>query len=279
MFNLPTISLPAFPKIGTGEEGSKILKLVAPVIALLISFVVLIFVVWPTVNKVISITVSNKQLSERVGSLQSKADALQTLDKSQLDRQLSASEQLLPSDKGVFSIVQQIEREASSSGVILNKVDVAPGSIGDSTFDQNGAPPPTPVPGSAAGSADLGSTTVDTALVQLKVSFTGDYRGFLSFVKAITSLPRVVSIHDLTIIAGGTEASSVIHVQMTVNAYWKALPSELPPVESPIEKLSDSELAILDNVKFEQTTGAPINGGGTAVPAQPTGRSDIFAPF
>lgn len=279
MFNLPAISIPAFPKIGGGEESSRILKLVAPVIALLISFVVLIFVVWPTVNKVISITVSNKQLSERVGSLQSKADDLQTLDKSQLDQQLSVSEQLLPSDKGIFTIVQQIEREASSSGVILNKVDVAPGSIGNSTSNQDGTSPPAPVSSSAAGSADLGGTTVDTALVQLKVSFTGDYQGFLSFIKAITSLPRVVSIHDLTIIAGGRDASSVIHVQLTVNAYWKALPSELPPVESPIEKLSDSELAVLDNVKFENTTNASIIGGGAAAPVQPTGRSDIFAPF
>lgn len=278
MFKMPAISLPAFPKIGTSEESSKILKLGAPIAAFLISFVVLIFVVWPTINKVISITVSNGQLSERVGSLQSKADVLQTLDKSQLDQQLSASEQLLPSDKGVFSIVQQIEREASLSGVILNKVDVAPGSIGSAAPGQDASSTPAPV-AAGASSADLAGTTVDTPFVQLKVSLTGDYRGFLSFMKAITSLSRVVSIHDLTIIAGGGEASSVIHVQMTVNAYWKALPSELPPVESPIEKLTDAEIGILQNVKFEDITSASIIGGGTSAPAQPTGRTDIFAPF
>lgn len=277
MFNLPAISLPAFPKIGSGEEASKILKLAAPIIALFIALIVFVLVVWPTFNKVIGITVSNRQLSGRVVSLQSKADELQTLDKNQLDQQLSASEQLLPSDKGVFSIVQQIEREASASGVILNKVDVAPGSIGGSSSDEKTSQP-SPAPGAVTESGDLGGTTVDTPLVQLKVSFTGDYQGFLSFIKAITSLPRVVSIHDLSIVAGGAEASSVIHVQMTVNAYWKPLPGELPPVESPIEKLSESELKILDNVKFEDTTSAPIINGSAAAPV-PTGRTDIFAPF
>ncbi len=280
MFNLPTITIPAMPKIGTGEETSKILKLAAPVAALLISVVVLIFVVWPTIGRVINISVSNKQLSERVGGLQSKADSLQTLDKSQLDQQLTASEQLLPSDKGVFSIVQQIERQASSSGVILNKVDVAPGSIGGSASNQKSASTPVPVQSTAVPSGDLGGATVDTPLVQLKVSFTGDYRGFLSFMKAITSLPRVISIHDLTIIAGGSGGTaSVIHVQMTVNAYWKPLPSELPPVESPISKLTDSELKILENVKFENVASAPIiSGAGSSAPT-PTGKSDIFAPF
>jgi len=277
MFSLPAISLPAFPKIGSGEETSKILKLVTPVVALGISLIVLVLVVWPTINKVISITVSNGLLTERVRSLQSKAGSLKTLDKNQLDRQLSRSEQLLPSDKGVFSIVQQLEREASGSGVILNKIDVAPGSIGETTAAQSGtaASAPTPVP--AAGG--LSGDTINTPLVQLKVSFTGDYRGFLSFMQAVISLPRVVSIQDLSIVAGGTGGSSVIHVQMTLNAYWKPLPSELPPVEAPIEKLTDAEQAILDKVKFEDITNAPVISGGTVVPSQPTGRSDIFAPF
>jgi Tfp pilus assembly protein PilO len=279
MFNLPTISLPAFPKIGSGEETSKILKLAAPVGALVVAVLVFIFVVLPTFNKVIGITVSNRQLSARVGSLETKASALQSLDKNKLDLQLSASEQLLPSDKGVFTIVGQIEREASNSGVILNKVDVAPGSIGDSSGDKSlTSGQGQGQTSSAPAAGDLGGVNVDTPLVQLKVSFTGDYRGFLNFIKAIASLPRVVSIHDLTIVTGGAEASSVIHIQMTVDAYWKPLPSELPPVESPIEQLTDSESKILDNVKFEQTT-APIVNGGVANPTVPTGRSDIFAPF
>lgn len=277
MFSLPAISLPAFPKIGSGEETSKILKLVTPVVALGISLIVLVLVVWPTINKVISITVSNGQLTERVRSLQSKADSLKTLDKNQLDQQLSRSEQLLPSDKGVFSIVQQLEREASGSGVILNKIDVAPGSIGETTAAQSGTATSAPTPVPAAGG--LSGDTINTPLVQLKVSFTGDYRGFLSFMQAVISLPRVVSIQDLSIVAGGTGGSSVIHVQMTLNAYWKPLPSELPPVESPIEKLTDAEQAILDKVKFEDITNASVISGGTAVPSQPTGRSDIFAPF
>ncbi len=279
MLGMPTITMPALPKFGASAESSKVFKLAAPVVALVIAGAVLLFVVWPTISRVISITVTNRQLTERVGSLEEKAAVLQDLDRSLLDRQLTASEQVLPSDKGVFSIISQIERQASASGVILNKITVAPGSIGGTTESEKltatGQPPAAQTAGQ---SADLGGVTVATPYVQIKVSFSGDYRGFLNFLNALTGLPRIVSVHDLTIISSGADGSSVIDVQMTVDAYWKGLPTELPPVESPIEKLTDEEVALLEDVRFEDTPSAPVTVGGGSV-GGPIGRSDIFAPF
>lgn len=287
MINLPVISI---PKINIGADSSKFLKLGAPAAAIAVSVLVLLFVIWPTFNSMIKLNISNKQLATRASSLEAKSQDLATLDRNKLDRELTASEQLLPSDKGVFLIVQQIERAASSSGVILNRIDVAPGSIGDSVSTgqgsaQGAASAQTSAPGQNA--ADLGSAVIDTPKVQLRVAITSDYAGFLKFLNTLISLPRVVSIHDLTLsTAGGTGgSSSALRTALTLDAYWKPLPKELPAVETAISKLTPEEENIIDNVVTTSLTNSTSSGsGGTSTsipstPSAPSGRSDLFAPF
>lgn len=287
MINLPVISI---PKINIGADSSKFLKLGAPAVAIAVSVLVLLFVIWPTFNSMIKLNISNKQLATRASSLEAKSQDLATLDRNKLDRDLTASEQLLPSDKGVFLIVQQIERAASSSGVILNRIDVAPGSIGDSVSTgqgsaQGAASAQTNAPGQNA--ADLGSVVIDTPKVQLRVAITSDYAGFLKFLNTLISLPRVVSIHDLTLsTAGGTGgSSSALRTALTLDAYWKPLPKELPAVETAISKLTPEEENIIDNVVTTSLTNSTSSGsGGTSTsipstPSAPSGRSDLFAPF
>lgn len=281
MIGLPSISMPALPKIGSSGGTSKALKLAAPIGSIVISAIVLIFVIWPTFGRVINLNVSNKQLVVRTQSLESKVEALSSLDRRLLDRQLSASEQLLPSDKGVFSLVSQIEKEASASGVLLDKIDVAPGNFGDSltlgqsadtnvqTATQQGA-------SGAQASADLGDLSVSTPKVAIKVSISSDFQGLLRFINAMDVLPRVISIHDFTIVSSGS--GSGIGTRLTIDAFWEPIPRELPAVETPITPLTDSESRILDNVKFAVSEAGPLIGGEGGV-SVPTGKSDIFAPF
>lgn len=281
MISLPSLPSITLPKFGTGAETPKFLKLAAPAGAVLVSFIILFFVVWPTFTKVLNLSISNKQLANRAQSLKTKAEDLASLDRDVLDKQLSESEQLLPSDKGVFSIVSQIEKAASSAGVILNKVDVTPGTVGDSaslgkTAAESGA---APAAGSAPGqgAADLINVNVTTPKVQLSLSLTSDYRGFLQFINILTSLPRVVSVRDLSVSStGGAGSQGAIRTLLTVDAYWKPLPKELPAVETPIEKLTAGELQLLDKVKSAQAGGTGVPPGNISVPV---GKTDIFAGF
>ena len=280
MISLPSFSMPALSSIGSSESVSKVLKMAAPIGSVVISSIVLIFVVWPTFSRIINLNITNKQLSIRAAGLEAKVQSLNSLDQNLLDRQLSASEQLLPSDKGVFSIVSQIEREASAAGVVLDKVDVAPGSVGDSlTLSQsqetNTQPTQRQTASSGQGSADLGSLAVSTPQVQLKIAVSSDYQGLLRFINGLYSVSRIVSIHDLTIVSSGS--GSGITTQLIIDAFWAPIPRELPAVETPIVFLTDSELAILQKVSpGEGGVGIAAGGEGVSVP---TGKSDIFAPF
>lgn len=281
MFNLPQIPSIAMPKFGAGvsADASRIMKLAAPVGAISVSVVIFLFIVWPKFNEVLRLRSSNSQLEARSVSLAEKSTVLASLDRDQLDVQLGSAEALLPSDKGVFLLVAQIERAASLAGVILNKVDVTPGAVGQITSDaKSGAAAAQPAAGATAntGAADLGGATFDTAKIQLKVSITSDYSAFLRFLTSIAILPRVVSISDLTLSSASTGSeTSAVRTLLTIDAYWSPIPSELPSVETPVEKLTESEEQRLGSVRSAEATG----GGAVSLPSVPTGKPDLFAPF
>lgn len=278
MIGIPGLSSLSFPKIGAGFEAPKVFKLAAPIGALFVSLIVFILIVWPKFNDVIKLKISNAELTSRAASLEAKAQLLSSLDKDKLNSQLTASEALLPSDKGVFSLVTQIEKSASASGVILNKVDVSPGSINDSGGSGSGQAPVAQAAGIAGQAADLGSFTSDVPKIQVRVAITSDYKSFIQFLNNLLSLPRVVSIHDLSISSQSVSGqASALKSLMTLDAYWKSLPKELPSIESAIQSLSEGETKRLDNIKVGEVTGGVA--GPVVIPSVPTGRSDLFAPF
>lgn len=281
MIGLPS-SL-AIPKFAFGDKLNKYVKLAAPASAIGVCAIVLMFVVWPTVDKLIKLNISNRNLSERALKLDQKAKDLVSLDRDLLDKQLGAGEMMLPSDKGVFIMVQQLEKVASSSGVILNKVDVTPGTVGDNmTLGQSGTAQGTagaPVVAPGQGAADLGELAVSTPKVQLKVSLTSDYSAFLQFLSALSALPRVVSVHDLTLASSSVGSSAALRSVLTLDAYWSPLPKELPDVETPINKLSSNEEKLLNDVSFQSASFGGSEISAPAGPQVPIGRSDIFAPF
>lgn len=250
--NLPTIAL---PKIALPFASSRVTTLAAPIGAIAVSIVVLVFVVWPKFNQVLKLNGENEQLSTLVKNLEIKAAKLAALDRNELDLQLGASEQLLPSDKAVFSIVSQIEKAAGGSGVVLSKVDASPGAVGDSTKPQSAQPAQTP-----------GDPTTK---VQVKVNVSSDYKSLISFLSNILGLPRAVVIKDVAISAS---SGSQIKTALTVDAFWQALPKDLGPVDSPIADLTGDEDARLKKII---ATGTSVN----VLPQVATGRSDLFAPF
>lgn len=279
MISLPSIHIGQLSKLTSGMGTSKVVKIGVPVAAILIAVAVLVGVVWPVFGKVVNLRISNKQLVERVKGLEGKLSALQSLDRDVLDRQLGASEQMLPSDKGVFSVVSQIENEASKSGVILGRVDVAPGSIGASLLPAQSATAQTAAGGTTKPPTEAEAAKAETPFVEIKLSLTSDYQSLLRFISALNSLPRVVTIPGIVVVADST--TGAIRSQMSVDAYWKPLPAELPPVEAPIVLLTEDEERILAGVKeIEFAASGAVTGGGVAAgPTVPTGKSDIFAPF
>ncbi|MBI2599183.1 hypothetical protein HYW40_03120 [Candidatus Curtissbacteria bacterium] len=266
--DLPAVQL---AKIGNIGGISRFAKVAVPAGAILGSILVLIFVVWPKFNDVLNLRRVNGELALRVEALELKAQKLAQFDKSELESQLGYAEALLPSDKEVFSLVAQVERAASSSGVVLNKVEVSPGTVGGGDGKVSGAAPVAPLSSPTPADTAAGNTPK----VQVKVSISSDYKSFLQFLNEVLAFSRVLAVRELTLssVLGAGQTSGQIKTLVTLDAYYQTLPSELSSIESPIDDLTQAEVSRLNQVRASGLSGppplAPVQGG----------RSDLFAPF
>lgn len=269
--NLPTISL---PKLGNPVFAAKVTGFAAPIAATIVSVIVIAFIVWPKFSDVMRLRTENKELEIRATSLEAKAGKLATYDKEVLDKQLVAAEQLMPSEKGIFSIASRVERAAAASGVLLAGIEVvAPGQASQAKPSlPAGSATPAPTASPAPVAPAVGQTAGDESKVQLRISVSSDYKSFLQFLGNILAIPRVLSIADLGLAAGGAGGGTgQLKTGLVIDAYYSLLPRELSSIETPIEDLTASEVSLLSKVGSGE---APV-----AVPAVPVGRSDLFASF
>lgn len=262
--NLPTLASAAkVEKL----DISKVIIFAPPAIAILASFLIAFFVVWPRFKDVLSLQQSNKTLAENAISLEQKVTALASVDRTKLKAQLLAADQLIPSDKNIFNFIGQIEGVRNLSGVVITNLSVGTvGQFGASKADASGAAAPTPPP--VATSVD--PVLSNASQVQMKLSLTSDYRALFQFLDNVYALPRVAIVKDLSLSA----ADSQLTTNMTINALWQALPTELAAVESPLLTLTASQEELLSKI---EKSGTAITT--QVVPEVAKGRSDIFTPF
>lgn len=267
--NLPSLSIARLlPKIEFGRTQ----LLLAPAGAILIALIVLVLVIWPKFTQALAIRAENQQLAVRIGVLETKVQVLESLDRNDLVEQLGDAERLLPSDKAVFSYIRQIEAAASAAGVILSKVDVAPGIL--SGGSAGASQPPTAQGATPGGAGDA----LEGAKVQVKISLTSDYKSLVTLLERLMSLARVSAVRDLTIASASATGEVVpLRTSMALDAYFRPLPKELGSIEAPIEVLTEEEEKILAGV-HAAAISSPVTTS-SAVVAVPTGRTDLFAPF
>lgn len=249
-----------------GAEVSKFVGFAIPVGAILISFGVAFFVVWPKYNEVMRLKETNRQNTELAQKLDVKATELSALDAGKLTEQVAGAEQLLPSDKGVFTMLRQIENTAGSSGVLISNLSIAPGAVGKSGGKEGAAAPNTAAP---ALPAKDNVDPPDVSKISVKLSLTSDYKGLLSFLSGLSALPRVSAVKDLSV--GSQGGTGQVSSSFTIDAYWQVIPSELPSIESPITKITSDEEAMLAGVSNSSVQ--------STIPQVPLGRTDLFAPF
>ncbi len=270
--NLPAISVSN--KAGLGLGVSKYMPFAMPVGSLAISILVAYFVIWPKFGEVLSMRTSNQQLEVSAAQLEEKAQALTTLsqDKVTLEKQLGQSEQLLPSKNGVFSLLREIEVASATSGVLLEKIDVDPRSLGTSGTQQSGGTPAPPPDKNASSIVGMSPSVV------IKVALTGGYRSFLEFLGYLYNGSRVVSVDDLSLTSSSSKeggGGGVVRASITINAFWRPFPTNLGSLDKPIDKLSSTEVARLNAV----STASVSQASSSAEPSVNYGRTDLFAPF
>lgn len=268
---IPTLAV-AGKKAERSFDLSKVFLFGPSILAIAISLLIAFLVVWPRFGEAQRLKVSNKTLEETAVKLEAKAEALSRLDQDQLKTQLTAAEQLLPSEKGIFTFIRQIENVRNGSGVVITNLSV--GSVGQFSTgsettvgdSQNGAPvPPPSAPPAAGAQPDLG----DVSKVTMKVTLTSDFDQIFGFLNQLYALPRVTTVSGLSF---SLDQGGLIGTTMDINSLWQELPSELPSVEAPLATISEPEAALLKKVESEGSVASPV-----VVPDVPKGKTNIFA--
>ncbi len=254
-------------------DFSKVLVFAPSVVAIAASILIGFFVVWPKFSETLKLRGSNKTLEETAVKLEAKASALSKVDQGKAKQQLSIAEQIIPSDKNIFPLLQQIENVRNDSGVVISNLSV--GTVGqfkscdaasssDTTGSGAAAAPPAPSnddPIAAAGASS----------VSMKLSINSDYKSMLKFLSDVYNLPRVTVVNDLGF---GVGQQGQLTTQLTISSLWQATSAQLPSVEAPLASLSKTDLDLLSNV---QNTG--VVNASPVVPNVPKGKPDIFTPF
>lgn len=266
--NLPALII---PKMISFSGSSRLRAVGAPVAAIAASLAVVFFVSWPRFGEVLRLKAANDLLAGQAQAVERKAQLLSSLDLDLLDNQLVAAEGLLPSDKGVFSLVRQIEGAAVASGVLIDRLEVTPGQVAGEASKNNAAVGQQ----QTTGSGDKTGVKDPAPKIVLKVSFSSGYSSLVTFIGNVLGIPRALSISDISLSATSSEGTAVVRALVTVNGYWQQLPTQLSSIESPLEELTSTELELLSKIK---TTGG-VGAGSRAAPAVPLGKSDLFAPF
>jgi len=107
------------------------------------------------------------------------------------------------------------------------------------------------------------------------VSLTSGYSSLLQFLNNVSTIPRTVSISDLSVSSAASEGSAQLKVSMSIFAYFKPMPTDLGSIETPVTELTQSEKDKLEKIIDTGLATTP----SVSVPQVPIGREDIFAPF
>lgn len=271
MMNLPHMSQSGSLKSEASSLGAlKVIKLIPSLLGIVVCILVIIFVIWPKFNEVMKLRSENIELDKRVGALQEKTKLLSGFSQSKLEGNFINAEKLMPSDKAVFSMVSQVEKAASASGVILNKLDLVPGAASEqSSAVESGTV------SSSGAQGEISTLGVNTPRIQIKVSITSDYLSVLRFLDILVFSSRAVAITDLSVASNSTGGGGgSLRSSMVVNAFWKPLPKELPAIEASVQDISPEEEKLLKGIAESLDATASAD-----VPKVPLGRPDLFSPF
>lgn len=269
--NLPTLIMPRH-----GEKSfdlSKVFMFGPSAIAIIASIFIGFLVVWPKYSEIGQLRQSNKTLEETAGKLEDKAQALKSLDRVKLKTQLSAAEQLLPSEKKIFEFIRQVENVRNNTGVVITNLSV--GSVGqfkssnsekaDEGAGQNTTPAPAPAAPPAEGEVDANVNTVT-----MKVSVSSDFEQIFKFLNELYALPRVTTVKELTFAID--QQGSRLSTSLDINSLWQQLPTDLASVEAPLASLDQAEVDLLAKVESTGAVSAPV-----VVPDVPKGKLNIFS--
>jgi len=196
--------------------------------ALLVSFGLVVLVVFPRVTKFSDLRQKRDSEIQRYEKLKTKSEQLSQLLKSRtvLEADVELFENAVPSEANVPVLMTQVETMATDSGTLIDALQF---SKRGGTRSEKGT-----------------EKEKDYEPVELKASLEGDYAELLTFLKILENASRVVTVEDLRFTKAVAEGGKTVTKELLANFGLSSYYSEYEPKIVPEAPLGFS----LENEKY-----------------------------
>jgi len=218
--------------------------IIFPVLIILASLILIIFVIFPQIAKLISNNQQLGRMNQSLTSLEVKAQQLDTLDEAEIGRKLSISLTALPKDQDFVQTV----------GVIQSIVSLSSFSLASLQFGQS-------PPGNLGASA-----------FAVKVEVSGPKIALPQLLESIESSQRVMKVTSLEVAT--TPSGDIVNVSMSIIAFYSSIPQSLGAIDAPLPKLTEEDEKLI--ATLAKTTSTVVVFEATPVTFGPRGKEDPF---
>ncbi len=183
-------------------------------ILILLSVLVSVFWTYPMWNEISSIKTKKAEIQstlDRVNALARRRDEIRAQFNSLSPDDRSKLDEFFPKNKELGLLILNIDKAASSNGMILKKIDA---SENDKNRQNN--------QGNQSKEADE-----KYSYLPFQISVSGNYNSFLLFMKALEKSRRLIDIDSLSFDSGSVGAdgkvikSDFYEYSISAHSYWK----------------------------------------------------------
>lgn len=212
-----------------------------PGIVALSSLILIIFVIYPQSNKLITNQRVQQDLAEKSKFLEAKASTLESLDDTDLSNKLEYVLLSYPTDRDFGNIIGLLQTISNQNGFNITTLSVSSGS----------------------------ETPEVAQKYRVRLELLGSENLFPSFITAIESAVRIMKISSIEI--SPSREGGVISISLEVEVLYAQAPTSFGGADTPLPQLSDEDDKIIAKIA---TFGIPATSQPTT--SQPRGKADPF---
>lgn len=212
-----------------------------PVVIVISSLILIVFVIYPQITKLISNNALESDLKDKSKLLEVKAQTLENYDKADLERKVNYTLNAYPAERDFTNIIGLLQGLSAGSGFNVNSLTLG------------------------------GSSQPEAKSYNVKLEILGPKSLLPNLVSNIENSVRIMKVASIELTP--TKDFDLGQVNLSVEVFFAALPQTFGTVDSPLPTLSDKEEELL--VKLAASAPAPVATSQVA-PSGPRGKANPF---
>lgn len=209
-------------------------------VALVISVLIIVFVIAPTTISYLRDRSAEIAAKKQRDFYTQKLNQLSSFNSSQYQDNLEIALKSLPGNKDIPESLTYLLNQLAINQLRLDNVSISEG---------------------------LNSSPVESFTMRADV--TGDLEGLKNFLNSLQTVPRLMQVEGLSF---ATSGDGQVLATITINAYYKKLPTSIPPISTKLPVISASDDKLLEQLK----SALNKNPGVVVDPNTPIGKENLF---